>query len=209
MRATVFLDSISHWCLVAVPAIRALYDLGAEVEIVLAPVADGKPMGVSRAFEAWCYTRGTRAYGEHFDAAWVEGPESGTYASNAATLVATDVTGMPLDTFEAMASEALVRGATFGRADVANTFAAKFAECNLAEFERRVADARVRERLYEGNARLAKLGVDERPTFVLENANGDRALLKGLWQRDAVVACANALLSDERAYAEAGTPPRI
>ena len=209
MRATVFLDALSHWCLVAIPAIRALEDLGVDVEIVIAPVNDGRPMGVTNAFEAWCYERGTRAYGDSFNAAWCEGPESGTYASNAATLIAVDITGRPLDTLEEMLKEALVRGARFGRADEANGFAAKLSGVSKDEFARRVSDSSVAERLNQGNARLAAFGADERPTFVIENENGDRAVLKGLWQRDALVACAKALAADERAYAEAGTPPDI
>lgn len=165
MRATVFLDSLSHWCLVAVPAVTALRDAGVDVELVLAPVNDGKPMGATNAFEAWCYERGTRAYGERFSVAWCEGPQSGTYASNAATLAAIDATGTPIETFEAMASQALVHGERFGRPDVANAFGAKLANLDPAAFAQRASDASIEARLRDGNARLAALGADERPTF--------------------------------------------
>lgn len=209
MRATVFLDTLSHWCLVSVPALRALDELGVRTEIVIAPVNDGKPMGVSTAFEAWCYERGTRAYEKSFDASWCEGPQASTGPADVATLVAIDAGGSPVDVFEAISSEALERGALFARADVVNAFAAHLCGLEQSEFERRAADPAIALRLADGNARLAALGADERPTFVLENLNGDRAILKGLWQKDAVVACARALLSDERAYAGAGEPPAI
>jgi protein-disulfide isomerase-like protein with CxxC motif len=209
MRATVFLDSLSHWCLVAMPAVRALSELGVELEVVLAPVGGGKPLGVSHAMEAWFYARGSLAYGEKFNAGWCEGPQTSTYASNAATLVALDAIDAPLDTIEKMLREGLTTGALFGRSDVANAYAAKLAGVDVQEFSRRVDDPSTAQRLREGNGRLAAAGADERPTFLLENANGDRALLKGLWQRDAIVACAKALLADERAYAQAGPAPAV
>ena len=209
MRATFFLDTLSHWCLVAVPAVRELETLGVRTEIVIAPVNDGKPMGVTNAFEAWCYERGTHAYAKTFDASWCEGPQSSTGPADIATLVAIDAGAKPLEAFEAIASEALERGALFARPDVVNAFAARLVHLDVAEFTRRAEDPAIARRLADGNARLVALGADERPTFLLENANGDRAILKGMWQRDAVVACAKALLADERAYANAGTPPAI
>ena len=61
--------------------------------------------------------------------------------------------------------------------------------------------------LRSANAALAAAGCAERPSWELTNANGDRAVLQGVWQAEAVLPLARALLEDERGYARAGAPP--
>ena len=57
------------------------------------------------------------------------------------------------------------------------------------------------------NARLAAIGCAERPSWELVNDNGDKAVLQGVWQAEAILPLARALLDDERAYRRAGPPP--
>ena len=54
--------------------------------------------------------------------------------------------------------------------------------------------------LHAANARLAAIGCAERPSWELVNDNGDRAVLQGVWQAEAILPLARALLDDERAY---------
>lgn len=61
--------------------------------------------------------------------------------------------------------------------------------------------------LHAANARLASIGCAERPSWELVNANGDKAVLQGVWQAEAILPLARALLDDERAYRRAGPPP--
>lgn len=202
-----FVDVLSHWCLVAVPAARALVDLGIGVELVYAPLKDGAPLGFTYEMEAWFYKRGTAAYNKQLNAAWCEGPHIGTWAANAAAFVAGEITGNQLNAALAMMSAAMEQGALVGRPAEAYAVAAAYSGAPAEEIEKRASDPRVRNTLLEGNKRLAALGGDERPTWHLENNNGDFAILKGIWHREAVVAVATALLHDERAYAAAGPPP--
>lgn len=65
----------------------------------------------------------------------------------------------------------------------------------------------MRQLLLDGNKRLAAIGGNERPTWHLQNDNGDFAVLQGIWHKEAVASVAEALLHDERAYATAGAPP--
>ncbi|HZX67978.1 MAG TPA: hypothetical protein VFE70_03785, partial [Candidatus Elarobacter sp.] len=67
---------------------------------------------------------------------------------------------------------------------------------------------KITSQLHAANARLAAIGCSERPSWELVNANGDRAVLQGVWQAEAILPLARALLDDERAYARAGPPPR-
>ncbi len=207
MRAVVVMDALSHWCLLAMDAVDSLVQQGVPVEIVLAPVSEGEPMGTSREKEAWYYTRGSRAYGRVLRSDWCEGEQTSTWQANAAVLAGGDVSGDFTETLRAVMRAAMEDGKLFGRASDVRAFVAELTGTSRADIDRRCDDPSLAQRLHEGNRRLAELGADERPTFSIRNDNGDFALLKGLWQRDVVMACAQALLSDERAYAAAGAPP--
>ncbi len=207
MKATFFVDVLSHWCLVAVPSAQALVDLSIDVEVVYAPIKDGAPMGNTYEMEAWFYKRGSGAYNRQLSAVWCEGPQVNSYAANAAAFVAGEITGNQLNAAHAMMSAAMEQGKLVGRPAEAYASAASYAGVPAEEIEKRASDARVREILLDGNKRLAAIGGDERPTWHLENANGDFATLKGIWHREAVVSVASALYHDERAYAAAGPPP--
>jgi hypothetical protein len=207
MRALVVIDALSHWCLLAMDGVDSLAQLGVPVEIVLAPVAEGKPMGTSREKEAWFYTRGTLAHGRVLRSDWCEGEQTSTWHANAAVLAGAEVNGDLAGTLRAVMRAAMEDGKLFGCASDVRAFVAELTGTNLAEIDRRCEDPSLAQRLHDGNRRLTELGADERPTFSMLNDNGDFAVLKGLWQRNAVMACAQALLSDERAYAAAGVPP--
>jgi hypothetical protein len=207
MRATAIFDVLSHWCLVAFDAIDGLRSLGVPVELVLAPINDGGPLGIPPDSERWFYGRGTRAYGRRLRSDWCEHQSVSTWAANAAVLAGGELCGDLPAVAKAVMSEAMERGALFGREAEVNAFVARIAGVDADAIGRRAAEPRVAAMLHRGNERLAQLGADERPTFVLENAIGDRAVLKGMWQREAVVACAEALAADEAAYAAAGAPP--
>jgi hypothetical protein len=157
--------------------------------------------------EAWAYDRGALAYGTRLRDDWYESPETTTWHANASALAGGDVSGDLASVLRAVMREAMIDGGLFGRPHDVRTFVAGFTGSTLDEISRRCEDPALAERLYAGNRRLTELGGDERPTFYIANDSGDFTLLKGMWQIEAVEACAKALISDERAYATAGTPP--
>ncbi|MBV8582371.1 MAG: hypothetical protein JO241_00125 [Candidatus Eremiobacteraeota bacterium] len=126
MKVTAFVDVLSHWCLAAQPALKALRSSLADdvaLEVRYAPVG-------------------------------------------------TTLTGIPEDALRAgVGSEAVAAS------------------------------------LHAANARLAAIGCAERPSWELVNDNGDRAVLQGVWQAEAILPLMRALLDDERAYRRAGAPP--
>jgi hypothetical protein len=207
MKATLFVDVLSHWCLAAVPAAQSLLDLGVDFELVYAPLKDGAPLGFTNEMETWFYERGSGAYDMQLSAAWCEGPHISTWAANAAAFAAGEVTGNQLNAAHAMMSAAMEHAALVGRPEEAYTAAASFAGVAAQEIERHASEARVRQILLDGNKRLAAIGADERPTWHLENRNGDYAILKGIWHKEAVASVAIALRQDEQAYIVAGEPP--
>jgi hypothetical protein len=198
---------LSHWCLAAVPAAQALIDLGIDVEVVYAPLKEGAPLGYTTEMEKWFYQRGARAYNMELIASWCEGPQTGTWAANTAAFVAGEIVGSQLKSAQFMMSAAMQRGALVGRPQEAYAQAAQFAHVSAQEIECKANEARVREIMLDGNKRLTKLNADERPTWRLENANGDFAVIKGVWDKGAIASLANAMLHDQRAYAAAGDPP--
>ena len=59
----------------------------------------------------------------------------------------------------------------------------------------------VRQRIRETTGEFHQLGATQRPTFVLENDIGDRAILSGLHRPEPLVAALDALLADSLAFA--------
>ena len=207
MKAEYFIDACSHWCLVAIPAVEALRAMDVPVEVVYAPLNNGEPLGFPNEVETWFYKRGEGVYGQVLKPDWCEGPQTGTWHANVSAHVAGELIGDPIKAAHAMMAAAMERGVLVGRAEEAHGVAAAIAGVPLQEIERRVSAAGLHEKLNAGNQRLAAVGSNERPTFIIENNSGDRVVFKGVWQKDAIVAAAQALHHDERAYEKAGPPP--
>jgi len=207
VRAVMFVDVLSHWCLAAIPAARALAELTPNVEIVYAPLKDGEANGATAEEERWYYKRGALAYGRQMRSDWCEGPQTRTWFANAIAYIGSEVTGDPVRIAHAVMSAAMEQGLLMGRANECYEFMGRYLNMTASEVAKRASEPRVKEALAEGNRRLAALGADERPTFLLENDIGDRIVLKGMWHKELVAAAALALLHDQRAYAMAGPPP--
>ncbi len=210
MKVTAFVDVLSHWCLAALPALDALRGTLADdvvLEVVIAPLGDGASVGYSNAAEAWFYTRGTLAYGTVLDPSWCEDETTSTWHANAAVLAAVALGADPIALARCVLQAAMVDGKLLGRESEAVRVVSTFT--GIAEQTLRDAmhgDA-VIAGLHAANARLAAIGCAERPSWELVNDNGDRAVLQGVWQAEAILPLARALLDDERAYKRAGPPP--
>ena len=202
-----FIEVLSHWCLAAMPAARVLADLTPNFEIVYAPSKDGGPVGYTNEQMRWFYRRGAMAYGRELRADWCEGPQTGTWFANAVGYVGAQATGEPIRVAHAVMSAALEQGLRLGRADECFAFMGRYLGQPASEISRRVNDPSVKQALDEGNRRMAALGLDEKPSFVIESDIGDRVVLKGLWQKELVAAAGLAVLHDERAYRMAGDAP--
>ncbi|HEX3549776.1 MAG TPA: DsbA family protein [Candidatus Elarobacter sp.] len=210
MKVTAFFDVLSHWCLAAQPAIdalRATLASDVELEVVLAPVSDGTPMGFTHDLEAWFYRRGTLAYGAELDAAWCEDADTTTWHANAAVAAAAR-SGADTAVLGARVSRAaMVDGRLLGREDEAARVVADLTGGDAGALREAMRADDVATALRAGNARLAAIGCGERPSWELVNANGDRAVLQGVWQAEAILPLVRAMLDDERAYRRAGPPP--
>lgn len=209
MKATAVFDVLSHWCLAAWPAYEDLKEkLGSSnVELLLAPIGNGFPMGMAPELEAWFYTRGTRAYGSVLRSGWYESDTTTTLWANAAVAAAATL-GADLPSLAHATMEAAMKnGELLGRREIAVATLARIAGLDAARLNAQIDRAETGAALNAGNAALAQWGCAERPSWRLENANGDFVVMQGVWHAAALSACADALMADERAYAAAGTPP--
>src|ERR1700733_2727258 len=129
MKVTAFVDVLSHWCLAAQPALDALRATLADdvvLEVVLAPVGDGAPVGFTHEAEAWFYTRGTLAYGRELDPAWCEGVETTTWHANAAVAAGGGFGPKSIVLGGGVSRAAMVDGLLLGRESEAVRAVAKF-----------------------------------------------------------------------------------
>jgi protein-disulfide isomerase-like protein with CxxC motif len=207
MKVTAFVDVLSHWCLAAQPALDALRATLADdvaLEIVLAPLGN---VAFTHEKEAWFYTRGTLAYGRELDAAWCEGVETTTWHANAAVAAGVAFGANPVVLGRRVSRAAMVDGLLLGRESEAVRAVAKFTGVEEETLRDAMRSEPILGALHAGNARLASIGCAERPSWELVNDNGDRAVLQGVWQAEAVLPLVRALLEDERAYRRAGPPP--
>lgn len=210
MKVTAFVDVLSHWCLAAQPALEALRATLADdvaLEVVFAPVADGEAVGFTNAAEAWFYKRGTLAYGTTLDPSWCEDESISTRHANAAVAAAVALGANPIELAPRVSRAAMVDGALLGRESEAARVVALLSGIAEPRLRAAMRGDVVAQALHAGNARLAAIGCAERPSWELVNDNGDRAVLQGVWQAEAIVPLARAMLDDERAYGRAGPPP--
>lgn len=209
MKVTAVFDVLSHWCLAAWPAFEAARaELGPErVELLIAPISNGFPMGLPAAHERWFYERGTLAYGMELHADWYEDNRTTTLWANAAVIAASDLGADLAETAHGTMRAAMEQGGLLGRRDVAVETVARLAELDAHALDRLIGSSEVGRQLNAANALLAAWHCAERPSWRIENASGDFVTMQGVWQTAPVLACIQALQSDERAYAQAGTPP--
>lgn len=209
MKATAIFDVLSHWCFAAWPAYEELSaKLGpSNVELLIAPIQNGFSPGFTPELEAWFYKRGTRAYGTVLRSDWYESTTTTTLWANAA-VVAAAALGANLPSIVHGAMEAAMKdGQMLGRRDVAVAAVARIARIDAARLNAQIDRAETGAALNEGNAALARWGCAERPSWRIENANGDFVVIQGIWKPAPLLTCIDALQADEAAYAAAGVQP--
>lgn len=209
MKVTVAFDVLSHWCLAAWPAFEAARaEVGTDrIELLIAPIANGFPMGLPAAHERWFYGRGTLAYGMQLHADWYEDNRTTTLWANAAVVAAAHLGADLAETARGTMRAAMEERALLGRRDQAVETVARLAQLDAHALDRLIGSAEIGRHLNAANETLARWQCAERPSWRIENANGDFVTMQGVWQTAPVLACIDALRSDERAYAQAGTPP--
>ena len=205
LKVTYYLEVISSWCYWAEPAwaeLKQRYAGRAEFDWKIAQMpAEGYP--VSKAQCDWFYRRSGSIVRSPFmlSSDWFE-PEIKQYL--VPNLVAEaarelEVTGDKVRL--AIAHAALRDGKRLGRWDVAVAVAAEAGGLDAARLSAVAQSPRVAARVAATTAEFQGLQVTQRPTFLIENAIGDRAVFSGIVRAEPLAAAMDAALADQAAYA--------
>jgi predicted DsbA family dithiol-disulfide isomerase len=205
MKVTYYLEVISSWCYWAEPAwaeLKERYVGRVEFEWKLA-LMDASGLPVSRAQCDWYYRRSGTIMRSPFmlNSGWYE-PELKEYlAPNLVAEAAKDF-GVTDDRVRlAIAHAGLREGRKVGQWDEAAAVAAESAGINAAKLLHHARSPEVEARARESTVEFHAHRVSQRPTFVLQDAIGDKSVFSGLASSAPLIAAIEAMMSDTAAYA--------
>jgi len=112
----------------------------------------------------------------------------------------------------AVAEAAVRQGKRVAQWDIAVQIAAAASGLEQQLLLQGAKSPEVAARVNASTAEFTSLQVTQRPTFLIQNSIGDRAVFSGIVQAEPLIAAIEALRSDEAAYvswkAHFGDPPR-
>lgn len=205
VKITYYLEVISSWCHWSEPAWAELkYRYAGQVEFgwkIAQMPADAYPQ--SKAQCEWFYRRsGTimrspyMLSAEWFDPETIQMTVPNLIAEAAREMGATD------DTVRlAIQHAAVLDGKKVGRWEVCAEIAAAAGKLDKAKLLAAAQSAAIAERVKKTSAEFDALQVNQRPTFLIEDEIGDRAVLSGLVRIEPLAAVVDAMLADCAAYA--------
>jgi predicted DsbA family dithiol-disulfide isomerase len=204
VKVTYYLEVISSWCSWAEPAwaeLKRRYSGKAEFGWKIAQMPpEGYP--VSKAQCDWFYRRSGSIMRSPFmlNSGWLE-PEIKQYlVPNYVAEAARDF-GVNDDRVRlAIAEAALREGKKMGRWEIAVPVAAQAAGLDAKSLLARAQSAEVAAKAQATTDEFYSLQVSQRPTFLIENTIGDRAVFSGIARVEPLAAAIDALLEDEVAY---------
>lgn len=205
VKITYYLEVISSWCFWAEPAwaeLKQRYGSNVEFNWKIA-LMDSSGIPVSRSQCDWFYRRSGTIVRSPFmlNSGWFE-PELKEYlAPNLIAEAAKDF-GVTDDRVRlAIARAALRDGKKMGRWEEASTVAAQAAGIDPTKLLEKARSPEVLARARAATAEFHALQVTQRPTFLLEDSIGDRAVFSGLVTVAPVATTIDAMLNDVAAYA--------
>jgi len=215
VKVTYYLEVISSWCHWVEPAwaeLKRLYASRVEFgwKIALMP-PEGYPASVNQC--EWFYRRSGSVVRSPYmlNPGWFE-PELKQYlVPNYLAQAAKDLGAVEDRVRLAIAQAALREGKKIGRWEVALKVAAEAGGFDPAKLLSRAQSPETVAAAQVTTAEFHALQVTQRPTFLIENSIGDRAVFSGIVRAEPLAAAIDALLCDEGAYASwkahFGDPP--
>ncbi|MGH7995187.1 MAG: DsbA family oxidoreductase [Opitutaceae bacterium] len=206
MKITYYLEVISSWCSLAEPAWAELKTRYGSRVLFEWRIAQMNPsdFGVSTAQYDWFYRRsGMMALRPAMmKTGWFQAARNGIYLAQDLVAEAGRDFGVNDDRIRlALTAAALDEGRKVGELAVAVEVGAKAAGIDPAELRARTEAPETLARIQASTARFHAHQVTQRPTFVLEDAIGDKAVFSGLITFPPLAAAVEAMLADEAGYA--------
>ena len=217
VKITYFLEVISSWCHWVEPAWTELKRCYADRvdfgwKIAQMP-ADAYPRSQRQC--EWFYRRSGSIMRSPYmlNPGWFEPDLKEYLVPNLVAEAARDF-GVTDDRVRLAIAHAGMRdGKKVGRWQVAVSVAAKAARLNQAKLLVRAKSKEIAARVKKSSDEFDALQVTQRPTFLIENSIGDRAVFSGIARVEPLAAAIDTLLADEAAYiswkAHFGDPPSV
>jgi predicted DsbA family dithiol-disulfide isomerase len=218
MKVIYYVEVLSSWCHWAEPVwsgLKQRYAGRADFEWRIALMRP-EDFPVSQSQCDWFYRRsgGTVMHSAYMlNSGWFEAERKGHYeAPNLVAEAAKDF-GFAGDEIRlALAHAALREGQKIGDLATAVKVAAKAGKMDAKKLRAAADSNLVKDRVATSTADFLALQVNQRPSFVLTDAIGDKAVFSGLVRIEPLVATIEAMLADTAAYAahqaHHGTAPK-
>lgn len=217
MRITYYLEILSSWCYYVEPVWATLRERYADRVTFEWKLARMAPAAFPSSREAcdWYYRRsgGTVMHTPFMlSSGWLEPARAGDYGAPSLVAEAARSLGATDDRVRlALAQAALREGQAVGDLDLAVSIGAAAAGLDSAALRARAVQAETAARVAASTAEFLAHQVNQRPTFILTDAIGDKAVFSGLVRLEPLVATIEAMLADTSAYAahavHHGPPP--
>jgi predicted DsbA family dithiol-disulfide isomerase len=204
VKITYYLEVISSWCYWAEPAwadLKLRYAGQVEFGWKIAQMpAEAYP--TSREQTDWFYRRSGTIMRSPFmlNSGWFEPNRGQWLAPNLVAEAAKDFGASDDRVRLALAYAALREGQKVGRWEIAAAVAAKAAKLSKAKLLARAKSPATAARVKKSSEEFDALQVTQRPTFMIENALGDRAVFSGIARSEPLAAAIESLLADQAAY---------
>lgn len=215
VKVTYYLDVISSWCHWAEPAwaeLKRRYVERVEFGWKIAPLPE-HAQSKSKAQCEWFYRRSGSIMRSPYllNTGWFDPACIHPVPPNLLTEAARDF-GVTDDRVRlALQHAALREGKRIGRWEIAVPVAAKAAKLSQAKLLAHAKSREIAARVKKTTAEFDALQVTQRPTFLIEDSIGDRAVFSGLVRVEPLAAAIDAMLADAAAYASwkahFGDPP--
>lgn len=207
MKVTYYLEVLSSWCHWVEPTwteLKARYAGRAEFEWRIA-LMNPEDFPVSQAQCDWFYRRsgGTVMNSPYMlNSGWFEAARKGHYeAPNLVAEAARDF-GFNGDEIRlALAHAGLREGQKIGDLATAVKVAAKAGKIDPKKLQKAAESNTVKDRVASSTADFHAHRITQRPSFVLTDAIGDKAVFSGLVRIEPLAATIDAMLRDTAAYA--------
>jgi predicted DsbA family dithiol-disulfide isomerase len=218
VKATYYLEVLSSWCHWVEPVwadLKARYAGRAQFEWRIALMRQ-EDFPVSREQCDWFYRRsgGTVMHSPvMLNSGWFEEGRTDGFANPSLVAEACRDFGFTDDTVRlALSRAAVIDGRKVGRIEEAVAVAAKASGVPARKLRARAESAAVRARVDASTADFYSHRITQRPSFILEDSIGDKAVFSGLVSIEPIAAAIDAMLSDTAGYAahaaHHGTPPK-
>jgi predicted DsbA family dithiol-disulfide isomerase len=215
IRVTFFTEVTSSWCFWAEPAwaeLKERYAGRAEFQWKIA-LLDARALPSSKQQLEWFYRRSGTITCSSFmlNSGWYEHGLAEYLAPNVIAEAGKDF-GVIDDRIRLALTHAALRdGRRINDWNTALEIAAKAGSIEIPKLKAAAQKPETEKRVRESTAEFHALKVTQRPTFVIENEIGDKAVLSGTWVAAPLAAVIDSMMADEAAYlswaTHMGKPP--